>query len=271
MNTKIMCSVGILTFNSESTLSKCLDSVKDFSEIIICDGGSTDKTLEIAQEYECKVIFQNNDFKYDNGKISDFSAVRNQTIKEASNKWFLHLDSDEYLSRLLIEEIRDVVVQENTKVFMVPRKYVINGLVVDCATSYPSYQTRLFNLDFIQGFSKKVHEKLIVNKDVIYGKLKESIMVPLVIKKTDFIDKHSYYLRIEKAKMSSLKKKDILIGFFSCFRNIASWMFRLLKSRITCRGRQMPFLYDWLNIRYNLILLGLFVQAFFKVDSIKRF
>ena len=39
---KINCSVGILTFNSEETLLKCLESVSDFSEIIICDGGNTD-------------------------------------------------------------------------------------------------------------------------------------------------------------------------------------------------------------------------------------
>ena len=53
---KISCSVGILTFNSAASLPVCLESVKHFSEIIICDGGSTDSTIEIARKFGCVVI-----------------------------------------------------------------------------------------------------------------------------------------------------------------------------------------------------------------------
>lgn len=53
-------SIVIPTYNSEATLEKCLDSInnQDYPaekmEIIIADGGSTDKTLEIAGEYTNK-------------------------------------------------------------------------------------------------------------------------------------------------------------------------------------------------------------------------
>jgi len=48
---KIKCSVGILTFNSGDNLEKCLKSLSDFDEIIVCDGGSADSTVEIAKKF----------------------------------------------------------------------------------------------------------------------------------------------------------------------------------------------------------------------------
>ena len=52
MSTKI--SVVIHTFNCENILRDCLERVKDFDEIVICDMYSDDKTLDIAKEYGVK-------------------------------------------------------------------------------------------------------------------------------------------------------------------------------------------------------------------------
>ena len=49
-------SVAINTYNSEKTLRACLDSVKDFDEILVCDMYSEDRTLEIAEEYGAKIF-----------------------------------------------------------------------------------------------------------------------------------------------------------------------------------------------------------------------
>jgi glycosyltransferase involved in cell wall biosynthesis len=60
-------SVVIPTFNSENTLGMCLESIvsqdypKDKIKIIIADGGSVDKTLEIAKRYTDKIF--NNQLK----------------------------------------------------------------------------------------------------------------------------------------------------------------------------------------------------------------
>ena len=57
-------SIVIPTYNSEATLEECLESIKkqdypaEKTEIIIADGGSTDKTLEIAGKYT-QNIFNN--------------------------------------------------------------------------------------------------------------------------------------------------------------------------------------------------------------------
>jgi glycosyltransferase involved in cell wall biosynthesis len=54
-------SVIIPTYNSEATLEQCLQSIRVNKtslqyEIIVCDAGSTDKTLEIAHKYADKIL-----------------------------------------------------------------------------------------------------------------------------------------------------------------------------------------------------------------------
>ncbi len=48
---KIYATVTVLTYNSERTLEACLRSVAAFDEILVLDGGSTDRTLEIARSF----------------------------------------------------------------------------------------------------------------------------------------------------------------------------------------------------------------------------
>ena len=50
------CSVTIITLNEEKNLRDCLESVRWADEIVIVDSGSTDRTLEIAREFGCKVV-----------------------------------------------------------------------------------------------------------------------------------------------------------------------------------------------------------------------
>ena len=54
MSTKI--SVFIITFNEEKIIGKCLEKLHFADEIIVVDSGSTDKTIEICQSFQVKVI-----------------------------------------------------------------------------------------------------------------------------------------------------------------------------------------------------------------------
>lgn len=98
-------SIVIPVYNVEKYLRKCFDSIlnqtfQDF-EIICVDDGSTDKSLEILQEYKRKddrfIILQQ--------RHAGAGAARNHGIKLAEGKYIQFLDSDDYFEPNLLEEM----------------------------------------------------------------------------------------------------------------------------------------------------------------------
>ena len=93
-------SVCITSFNSERTLDTCLESVKWVDEIVVLDSLSTDRSLEIARAYNCRVQQQ---------VFLGYSKQKQMAIDLATHRWVLLLDSDEALSLELQAEIRSLL------------------------------------------------------------------------------------------------------------------------------------------------------------------
>lgn len=91
-------SLCMIVKNEEKNLFRCLTSVKSVvDEIIIVDTGSTDKTIEIAKNFN-SIIYH---FKWGN----DFSEARNFALSKCSGDWILYLDADEELNEQSQQEI----------------------------------------------------------------------------------------------------------------------------------------------------------------------
>lgn len=86
----VTLSCSLIVRDNESTLERVLESVRPHvDEIVICDTGSTDGTVEIASKYaDCLMSFP---------WCDDFSAARNQALQACSGDWVLWLDSDDEL------------------------------------------------------------------------------------------------------------------------------------------------------------------------------
>ncbi len=95
-------SVAIATFNEESNIGDCLKSVKDIAdEIVIVDGTSSDKTVEIAKEYGANVTVTQNH--------SNFHINKQKSFDLSKGEWILYLDADERVSPALAKEIKKVI------------------------------------------------------------------------------------------------------------------------------------------------------------------
>jgi glycosyltransferase involved in cell wall biosynthesis len=131
-------SVVIHTFNSEKFLERVLSSVTNFDEIIICDMYSTDGTREIAQRYNCRIIYHE--------KCDVPEPARNFAIQSASNEWVLVVDSDEIvpdaLRNYLYERVRE---QSDLQGLWLTRKNYVFGRFL--RSEYPDPILRFFRKD----------------------------------------------------------------------------------------------------------------------------
>jgi tetratricopeptide (TPR) repeat protein len=76
--------------DEEEMLPRCLSAVREWvDELVVVDTGSTDRTREIAQEFDAKLI----DFEW----TGSFSDARNASFDAASGDWLMFLDADEVL------------------------------------------------------------------------------------------------------------------------------------------------------------------------------
>lgn len=89
-----LLSIGIIFRDDIRCIERCLKALEPLrkavsSELVMADTGSEDGSREIAEQY-ADILF---DFPW----IDDFSAARNAVMSRASGRWFLTVDTDEYL------------------------------------------------------------------------------------------------------------------------------------------------------------------------------
>lgn len=116
-------SVALATYNEGKNLDECLRSIEEIAgEIVIVDGNSTDKTREIAKNYNAKVINK------DNPKI--FHINKQMALDHAIYDWILQLDADERVSNKLAKEIVKVVQMSEPEIVEYQKEVTKNILLV---------------------------------------------------------------------------------------------------------------------------------------------
>ena len=146
-------SAILLNKNEEAVIGDCLESIRNLAwEIIILDGGSTDRSLDIGKEFGAKVVQQT-------GK--DYASWRNQGKQEAQGEWLLYLDPDERITLLLKEEIKRGVEKDDPRVgaFAIPRRNFLLGRELKHGGWFPDFQIRLLRKEKLTSWVGKLHER----------------------------------------------------------------------------------------------------------------
>lgn len=197
-------SVVLATYNEENNLRSCLESVKNLAwEIVIVDGGSKDKTLEIAKDFGAKIIRTNNP--------PVFHINKNKAIDAASGDWVLQLDADEVVSDKLAAEIKKVVtVKSDINGYWIPRRNFFLGRFLAKGGQYPDYTLRLYRQGKGRLPAKDVHEQAEVVGQI--GYLKNDL---LHLRDKKFSEYWKRFCRYTDLLSSQLREQGVKIGIFS--------------------------------------------------------
>lgn len=153
-------SVAVAAFNEERNIKDCLESVKDLAdEIVLVDGMSKDKTVEIAKKYTDKIIITENK--------PMFHINKNMAIDNCTAEWILLLDADERISSDLSEEMKKIA-KEGSKFngFWIKRQNYFLGEWLKKGGAYPDPVIRFFKKGKARLPEISVHEQLEVEGDV---------------------------------------------------------------------------------------------------------
>jgi len=145
-------SLCMIVRDEERVIRECLESAKPFfSQIIVVDTGSKDRTPEIAAEIGAEVH-----------KIQwpdSFAEARNESLKYAKGRWIFWLDADDTLPPSSGEAILKTALTAPSEVagFIVPVQFVEEG---------PGAGTRVDHVKLFRnlpglGFEGRIHEQIL--------------------------------------------------------------------------------------------------------------
>lgn len=154
----------IPTLNEEIHIQEAIKSVSFADEIIVIDSFSTDKTLEIAREFNVKIIKR---------EFDDFSLQKNYAIDKAKYDWVYILDADERVTTEVKKEILDAVKEPGEYVgFYVKRAFYFSNKKVNYSGFQRDKVIRLFLKEFCRYNGNPVHETIVAKGKVGFFKNK---------------------------------------------------------------------------------------------------
>ncbi len=211
-----MITVAILTLNSARTLTKTLQSLTAFDEVLILDTGSQDETFSIAKTFP--------NVKLHTSTFIGFGALRNKAAKLAKNDWILALDSDEELSPALIEEIKHAQLElEKEKVYSFPFVNFYNGKMIKCCGWHNESHVRLYNRQKTAFTNASVHERVLVPPNGQVQSFQAPVFHYSMQSIDDFLKKtqkySSLYAEENKGKKQSSTFKACFHGSFAFIKS----------------------------------------------------
>ena len=180
----------LIVKNEEKRIRNCLESVKWADEIVVVDGYSNDKTIDICNEYNAKVV----PHKFD----GSFETDCNLGIDSSSSDWIIKLDADEIVTDSLKKDIENVLEDDRGfSAFKFRRKNYFLGHFMKHGGWY-HYSLNFFKKGKAR-YKGKVHEALIVNGKI--GKLEGDCEHYPFNSLSEFIARHNRYADIEAQKI----------------------------------------------------------------------
>lgn len=244
-------SVVILTYNEELNIGQALESVAGWADdLFILDSGSTDRTLEIARRYGCRIA-QN--------KFQNYAKQRNHALDRLPirSEWVLFLDADEWLPAEIKREISErLAASPAENGFALNRRLIWNGRWIRHGY-YPSWILRLFRRGKGRCEDRAVNEHLIV--DGAIGQLNHDFIHEDRKGVADWISKHKGYAALEAKELLGARNepayRELDARLFGTQAQRKRWLRHKIWNRLPPLIR--PFFYFF----YRYVLAGGFLDG----------
>ncbi|HEY3297838.1 MAG TPA: glycosyltransferase family 2 protein [Armatimonadota bacterium] len=182
-------SAAIITKNESANIRRCLESLCWVDDIVVVDCGSTDDTLEICREFNCRVFHREWD---------GFAAQKNFSLSMSDADWVLSIDADEAVTAELAEEIRGVMSRSDYSAYEIPRQNFFLGKPMRHGGWYPDRQLRLLRKGIGEFANVPLHEHIRFSDDQVrVRRLKNPLLHHTYPSVNDFLAKADRYTDIE--------------------------------------------------------------------------
>ena len=144
----------LITRDAAITIERALRSLESFSEVVVYDNGSRDRTLELCRRFP--------NTKVTTGEFFGFGPTKNHAMTLASGDWVLSIDADEYLSPALLDNLRRLDFGDPTVAYAVERRNYFMGKVVEHGGWGDQWLVRRFNRPQCRFSDALVQEKVVI-------------------------------------------------------------------------------------------------------------
>jgi glycosyltransferase involved in cell wall biosynthesis len=207
-----MLSISIITKNEEANIERCLESVKWADEIIIVDSGSTDKTLDICQNYNCRII---------ETEWLGFGCTKQIGVNSATNDWVLSIDADEEVTNELKNKILQLIQSTTFHAFSIKRVSYYLKKRIEYSGWQTDYPIRLFNKNHGNFNGASVHETVVMDSNSISNI--DEIMLHYPFPTINIhINKINHYSQLGAENLFNKNKKTTLI--YAVFSGIVKFI-----------------------------------------------
>jgi glycosyltransferase involved in cell wall biosynthesis len=184
-------SVAIITLNEETNLPDCLASVDWADEVVVCDSGSQDRTVEIAAGLGART-FQD--------PWRGFAAHKTLAVERCTQPWVLVLDADERVPLALRAEIAERLQDPGAADgYTVARRNYFLGRWIRHGGWYPDRSLRLFRQGRGRFQPRSVHEA--VQVEGRSGDLREPLEHHTYRSVREFLERMSRYAGLAAEEM----------------------------------------------------------------------
>ncbi len=171
-----MLSVVLATYNEEKNIAKCLQSIADIAdEIVVVDGSSTDKTVEIAKKNGAKIISTTNKANFHINKQMAMDAAKGELVLQLDADEWPDKEQKKWITSLHTEVVRSGFTVGSTYsgspvAWWLKRKNFFLGHYFKKGGQYPDPVIRLYIHGYAKLPQKDVHEQMEVKGEIGWAK-----------------------------------------------------------------------------------------------------